>query len=369
MARHQRTPTRLALAGLRNGNALARQMAPLRQAHAAPSITPAAPTGQLFGDVWQDLRYAARIFGKQPGFAAAAVMTLALGIGATTAIFSVVYGVLLKPLPFRDPERLVSLLHRAPGVNLETANQGPATYLTYRDNQRAFEATGAWDSNQVSITGRGDPEQVEALSVTDTTLPLLGVQPHLGRLFNAEDVAPGRPLRTVLTYGYWQRRFGGVDEVIGQSLQVDGEASVIIGVLPASFTFLRTDPVVVLPMQLDAATAFRGINFDRQALARLKPGVTLDQANADVARMIPLLPDAVRDSETGAEAPPAHRGSGRRYRPGAVGAPGGGWRRPGHRLRQRREPFSHSRRRAATGAHDAGRTRSQPNASGAGAAV
>jgi predicted permease len=282
--------TRLALAGFQSGNVLARQMSSLRQAHAAPPITPAAPTAHVLSDVWQDLRYAARTFGKQPGFAATAVLTLALGIGATTAIFSVVYGVLLKPLPFRDPERLVSLLHRGPGVNLETMNQGPATYLTYRDNQRTFEAIGAWDANQVSVTGRGDPEQVEALSVTDTTLSLLGVQPHLGRLFNAEDVVPGQPLRTVLTHGYWQRRFGGVDTVIGQSMQINGEASVIIGVLPASFTFLRADPVVVMPMQLDAATAFRAISFDRQALARLKPGVTIDQASADTARMIQLLP-------------------------------------------------------------------------------
>jgi putative ABC transport system permease protein len=282
--------TRLALGSFRNSDALARQMASLRQAHAASPITPAAPTGHMLGDVWQDLRYAARIFGKQPAFAATAVLTLALGIGATTAIFSVVYGVLLKPLPFRDPASLVSLLHRGPGVNLETMNQGPATYLTYRDNQQAFEAIGAWDSSQVSITGRGDPEQVEALSVTDTTLSLLGVQPLLGRLFNAEDVAPGQPLRAILTYGYWQGRLGGVDDVIGQSLEIDGAAAVIIGVLPASFTFLRSDPAVVLPMQLDAATAFGGISFDRQALGRLKAGVSLEQASADIARMIPLLP-------------------------------------------------------------------------------
>jgi putative ABC transport system permease protein len=265
-------------------------MASLRQAHASPPITPAAPTGHFFSDVWHDLRYATRTFRKQTSFAATAVLTLALGIGATTAIFSVVYGVLLKPLPFHDPERLVSLLHRGPGANLETMNQGPATYLTYRDNQRAFDAIGAWDTSQVSVTGRGDPEQVEALSVTDTTLSLLGVQPHLGRLINAADTATGSPLRVVLSYGYWQRRFGGDDNVIGQSLQVDGNAGIIIGVLPSSFRFLRNAPALLLPMQLDASTAFRGINFDRQALARLKPGVSLEQANADIARMIPLLP-------------------------------------------------------------------------------
>ena len=119
-------------------------------------------------------------------------------------------------------------------------NQGPATYFTYRDNQRTFEAIGAWDSNQVSITGRGDPEQVEALSVTDTTLPLLGVQPHSRPACSAaEDTAPGSPLRVVLTYGYWQRRFGGAENVIGQSLQIDGTPADVIGVLPSSFKFLR----------------------------------------------------------------------------------------------------------------------------------
>lgn len=282
--------TRHALAGFQSGDALAQRIAALRQANTASPVTPAAPTGRHFGDIGQDLRYATRVFRRQPGFAATAILTLGLGIGATTAIFSVVYGVLLKPLPFRDPERLVSLQHRGPGVNLETMNQGPATYLTYRDHQQTFEAVGGWDANQVSVTGRGDPEQVEALSVTETTLPLLGVQPHRGRLFTADDTAPGRPLQAILSYGYWQRRFGGADNVIGQPLDIDGTTTVVVGVLPPSFRFLRNDPVVLLPMQLDAATAFRGINFDRQALARLKPGVSLEQANADIARMISLLP-------------------------------------------------------------------------------
>jgi predicted permease len=282
--------TRLARADFRSANLLAQRLAALRQAHAPPPVTPGAATGHLLTDLWQDLRYTARTFLKQPGFAAAAVLTLALGIGGSTAMFSVVYGVLLKPLPLHEPERLVSLLHRGPGVNLAVMNHGPATYLTYRDNQRAFDAIGAWESNEVSITGRGDPEQVEVLSVTDTTLPLLRVQPMLGRLFTAADDAPGTPLRVVLTYGYWQRRLGGAQNVIGQPLEIDGTAAEVIGVLPASFKFLRTDPALLLPMQLDRATAFGGIEFDFQVLARLKPGVTLAQANADVERMIPLLP-------------------------------------------------------------------------------
>ena len=285
---------RLALADFRSGNRLVQQMASLRQAHVPAPVTPGAPTGRVLGDLWQDLRYAARIFWKQPAFAATAVLTLALGIGATTAIFSVVHGVLLKPLPFHEAERLVTLRHHAPhGVGTV---HGPATYLTYRENQQAFEAIGAWLSRstggfptEVSITGDGDPERVEALRVSATTLPLLRVQPVLGRAFSAEDDLPGRPLRVLLTHGYWQRRFGGAKTVIGRRLVIDGTPGEVIGVLPRSFRFLHTRPDVVLPMPLDAS-APRFISFGFQALARLKPGVTLAQANADVARLISLLP-------------------------------------------------------------------------------
>ncbi len=285
-ARHQ------ALGDFRSGNVLAQYLAPLRQANAPATITPAAPTGHLLTDLWQDLRFGGRMFSKQPGFAAAAVMTLALGIGASTAIFSVVYGVLLKPLPFHEANRLVTLLHRAPAINVATVNHGPATYLTYRDNQRLFESIGAWESTEVSVTGRGEPEQIEALEVTASTLTALRVQPALGRLFSRDDDTPGSPLRAILTDGFWQRRFGGDHAVIGQPLQVDGRPAEVIGVLPASFRFLDSDAAVLLPMQLDDVNVFRGIMFDFQALARLEPGVTIAQANADVQRMIALLPPA-----------------------------------------------------------------------------
>ena len=278
---------RAALADFRSGDVLAHQMASLRQAQVTAPITPGAPAGHALPDLWQDVRYAARVFSKQPGFAATAVLTLALGIGATTAIFSVVYGVLVKPLPFHEPETLVSLQHHAPhGAG---TNHGPATYLTYRETQQVFEEIGAWDPAEVSVTGGGNPERLQALRVSATTLPLLRVQPILGRGFGADDDIRGTPLRVILTYGYWQRRFGGVEAVIGRTLIVDGAPGEIIGVLPSSFKFLRTRPEILLPMPLDAS-APRGISFGFQALARLKPGVTLVQANADVARMISLLP-------------------------------------------------------------------------------
>ncbi|MPY89074.1 MAG: FtsX-like permease family protein [Luteitalea sp.] len=244
----------------------------------------------LIEDLWKDVGHAARVLRRSPGFTAIAVLTLALGIGANTAIFSVVYGVLLKPLPFHDPERLVGVWHRAPGLNLPVFQQDAATYFTYRESGRVFEDIGLWDAEQVSITESGEPERVQALRVTEGLLPVLRVQALLGRAFTKEDDAPGSPLRVILTYWYWQRRFGGTPDVVGQSVNVDGLPHEVIGVLPRSFTFLRTDAAVVLPFQLNRAEVVIG-NFGYQALARLKPGVTVEQANADVARMIPLVVD------------------------------------------------------------------------------
>jgi putative ABC transport system permease protein len=262
-------------------------MEPLKQSPLPPAIAPGLSVASLCRDLWQDVRYAARVFSKQPAFAAAAVLTLALGIGATTAIFSVVYGVLLKPLPFHEPERLVSVQQIAPhGAG---TNHGAGTYLTYRENQQVFEGIGAWDPTEVSITGSGDPERVQGLLVSASTLPLLRVQPILGRAFSTDDDTPGVPRRVMLTHGYWQRRFGGANNIVGQQLVIDGRPAEVIGVLPASFKFLRTRPAIVLPLPVDV-NAPRGLSFGFQALARMKPGVTLAQANADVARMISLLP-------------------------------------------------------------------------------
>src|SRR5262245_36055998 len=142
--------TRLALAEFRASNMLAKRIAALKQAHAPGAVTAGVSTGYLLEDLRQDLRYAARAFAKQPGFAATAVLILALGIGATTAIFSLVYGVLLKPLPFPEPQALVTLREQSPAYG--NINQGPATYFTYRENQHSFEEIGAWDDTLVSIT-------------------------------------------------------------------------------------------------------------------------------------------------------------------------------------------------------------------------
>ncbi len=280
--------TRLALAQLRE-DVLARNLAPLRQSRQSPAVTPGVSTGHWASDLWRDLRYAVHTFRKQPGFAAAAILTLGLGIGATTAMFSVIDGVLLKPLPFPQPDRLVAMWHVAPELGFDEFQQSPATYFTYRDDNRVFEDVGLWvPFPDVSITGRGEPERVQALYVTDGTLPILKVQPLLGRLFTKTDDAPGSPDRTMLTYGYWQRRFGGARDIVGQTVTIDSKPYEVIGVLPSSFRFLDRKPAVLLPLRLNRADTSLG-SFSYFAIARLKAGVTIAQANDDVARMIPLV--------------------------------------------------------------------------------
>jgi predicted permease len=228
-------------------------------------------------------------------FTGITVITLAIGIGANTAIFSVANGVLLKPLPYSSPERLVSIWQTAPGLNIKEINASPATYLTYREEGRTFEDIGLWQRDSVSVTGIAEPEEVPCLSVTDGTLPILGIQPVLGRGFTRKDDSPGSPETVILTYGYWQRRFGGSPAAVGQRVLMDGQAREVIGVLPRSFRFMDFKPQLILPLRLDRNKVFVG-NFSYQAIARLKSGITISQANADVARMLPMM---------GAKFPPA----------------------------------------------------------------
>ncbi len=223
-------------------------------------------------------------------FTLIAVFTLALGIGANTAIFSVVRGVLLKPLPFDNPDRLVGVWHTAPGLNIPLLNMAPSTYLIYREEGRVFEDVGLWNNNSVTVTGAGDPERVQALMVTDGTLSLLHVYPVIGRGFTAEDDSPKTPERVLVSHAYWQRKFGSDPAIVGKTVVVDGKPREIIGVLPQGFQFLDRSPQLVLPFRFNRPD-LHAANFSYRGVARLKPGVTIEQANADVARLIPFIPD------------------------------------------------------------------------------
>jgi predicted permease len=230
-----------------------------------------------------------RLF-RAPTFTAVAVLTLALGIGANTAIFSVVRGVLLKPLPFHDADRLVGVWLSAPGLGIPTLNLSPATYLIAREEGRVFEEVGLWSGGSVSVTGSGEPERVSILRVTDGTLKLLRVNPVLGRTFSADDDSTRTPERVILSHAYWQRKFGGDPAILGKPVIVDGSPREIVGVLPADFSFLDTAPQLVLPFRFDRAK-LHVANFSYQGVARLKPEATIEEANGDLARLLPLLPE------------------------------------------------------------------------------
>ncbi|HKW97234.1 MAG TPA: ABC transporter permease [Bryobacteraceae bacterium] len=234
------------------------------------------------------MKHVLRRLTRSPLFTLVTLVTIGVGIGANTAIFSVINGILLKPLPYPEPERLVSVWQKAPGIGIANLNASPSDFFTFREENRTFQRFGIWGGGSVSITGLDAPEQVPILQVTEDTLQALGVQPVLGRWFNSMDVAPGSPGTAILTHGYWQRRFGGEASAVGRRILADGEAKQIIGVMPKSFRFLDEKPDLILPFQFDRNKVFLG-NFSYQAIARLKPGVTPAMANADLARMIPMV--------------------------------------------------------------------------------
>jgi predicted permease len=227
---------------------------------------------------------------RAPMFTVVAVLTLALGIAANTAIFTVVRGVLLKPLPFDQPESLVGVWLTGPGLNLEELTLSAATYLVIREEGRVFEDVGLWTNGAVSVTGTGEPERVETLNVTDGTLPLLRIRPAQGRFFTADDDSPRTLERVILSHAYWLRKFGGDPSAIGKSVMVENRPREIIGVLPDGFRFLDRNPQLVLPFRFNRSD-LHVAGFSYRGIARLKRGNTLEQANADVARLIAVLPD------------------------------------------------------------------------------
>jgi predicted permease len=224
---------------------------------------------------------------RTPEFTGIALLTLAIGIGANTAIFSVINGVLIKPLPYPQSENLVGVWHGAPGIPSMRGdvNCSPTMYFTYREESHTFEQFGLWSNGSASVTGVEEPEQVQALFVTYGTLQALGVQPKVGHWFSEADDTPGSLDTVMLTYGYWQRRFGGNAALIGRQITIDSKPRTVIGVMPREFRFLDWNAELLLPERLDRNKIFLG-DFSYQGIARLKPGVTLQQANTDIARVL-----------------------------------------------------------------------------------
>jgi predicted permease len=243
----------------------------------------------------QDVRYAARLLLRNPGFTTTAAVTLALAIGANTAIFSVVNGVLLRPLPYRDPDRLVRMWESNPSMSLPFFSVSLPNYEDWRRQSRSFDATAAFRRQRLNLTGSGEPEAVQASAVTADFFPLLGVRAALGRTFAAADERPEAPAVAMITHGLWQRRFGGEGGLVGRTLMLDGQAHTLVGVLPASFQFGPAEIWVPLKAGGDLENRRQHV---LGVIARLGPGASLASARAELkaiaARLAAQYPDSNR---------------------------------------------------------------------------
>jgi predicted permease len=224
---------------------------------------------------------------RTPGFTVVASITLALGVGANTAIFSLVDGVLLQPLPYDEADRLVGVWNTAPGLDVDQVTQSPALHFTYEDEGSVFEELGLWSRGSVAVTGLEEARREDAVWVTDGTLRALRVPPMLGRRFSREDGTTDSPRTAILSNRYWRSQFGGDPNVVGRTLRIEGTSREIIGVMPADFRVVGSDPAVFLPLRFDRSQIFVG-QFNFRSLGRLKPGVTIQQATAELTRLLPI---------------------------------------------------------------------------------
>jgi len=270
------------LAELSDGDLLAAELRRVETRVRCEPVVLGATKGHLARDLWHDLRYGIRALYKQRGFTAVAVLALALGIGGSTAIFSLVNGILLRQLPFRQPDQLmwVSLRRSDPGkrpFNLPD-------FLDFRDQNRSLDGIAAFANWNVTLTDRGDPERLQGLRISANAFQMLGVEAAVGRALVPAEDTPGRQHVVVVSHGLWQRRFGADPRLVGRTLTLNGASYTVVGVLPPQFFFPIREAELAVPLAPDA-DPWRGVrtsvNFLR-ALARLKPDVTREQAEADL---------------------------------------------------------------------------------------
>ena len=253
-------------------------------------------TWPLVEDFLSDIRYGLRTLRHNPVFTVVAVLTISIGIAANTAVFSVVNSVLLKPLHYPHAEELVALHQTAPGAEgLADFENGlllsESMYFTYAEQNRTFQSVGVWGIGTANVTGMAEPEQVRTVGVSDGVLQAFNVPPTVGRWLLSMDQVPRGPERVMLSYGYWQRRFGGSPAVVGQAIMLDSRPREIVGVMPKGFQIVDADFDVLVPLALDRGKAILA-GFGFHGIARLKPGSTIAEANADISRMLPIWMDS-----------------------------------------------------------------------------
>src|SRR5262245_51978198 len=234
--------------------------------------------GGFMQTLWQDMRYSARILWKKPGFTLIAVLTLALGIGANTAIFSAVNTVLLRPLPYEDPDRLVVIWSTHPQAGREVSSL--PDFADWQDQGQSFEQLTATCGRSFSLTNGEEPERLTGSYVAPNLFTTLRIRPILGRGFLPEDGRRGAPLVAVLSYGLWQRSFGSTPDIVGRSITLNGLKYAVVGIMPPRFG-LPDGSEIWVPLMMDPAGTDRRIDY-LYVMARLKPGVSLTQARAEM---------------------------------------------------------------------------------------
>jgi len=250
----------------------------------------------LLDTLGRDVRYGLRALRHNPVFTAIALLTIAIGIGANTAVFSVVNSILLKPLPYPKSEQLVALRQVAPGAaGLANFEDGlllsGSMYFTYAEHNRSFQSLGVWSSGSANVTGLAEPEQVRTVEISDGVLQALAVPPTAGRWLSRADQVPRGRETVMLSYGYWQRRFGGDRSAIGRNITVDSRPREIVGIMPQGFRLVNAEFDLMVPLALDRGKLILA-GFGYNGIARLKPGVAIAQANADMLRMVSVWMDS-----------------------------------------------------------------------------
>ena len=281
---------RAALGELKGEDLLARSLRSIETDWYREPVALGKGGGNFFAGLLQDVRYALRMLRKSPGFTVIAVLTLALGIGANAAIFTIVDSVLLRPLPFKDPSKLVMLNESLKSLGYPEVPASPPDIAVIERTQKSFTSLGAFQNKDFDISGGGEPERVTAASVSASIFPMLGVQPLLGRTYTEREDKPGTHV-VVLSYGLWQHRYAARANIVGQIIDLDRIPYTVIGVMPKNFQFPLPGPKYNNePAELWVPRAFTpdelqdwGDEYNNAVLARLKPGVTLNQAQADAA--------------------------------------------------------------------------------------
>jgi putative ABC transport system permease protein len=282
---------RVAVVKLSDNDLLARELSRAERQVKREPVVLGARRQNMIGDLWQDLRFAIRMMQKNPGFTLVTVMTLALGIGANTAIFSLVNGILLRPLPYPEGDRLITLRKSYPQKGLDSWGLSQADFAMFRDQNQVFEKIAAFVSTGFNLTGVGEPERLRGANVTVDFFDVLGVDPIFGRTFTPEEDTPGKNLVCILSYGFWQRRFGGDPKALGTTLILNNVPTDVVGIMPQGFEFPELGVDMWVPVGLNPQ---KRNPFNLGAIARLKQGVLPSEAFADTTS---ILWNAARQSD------------------------------------------------------------------------